>query len=117
MGSGNKVSDGKNFRYIKDRVGAAAIFLSLNTKFAEDEVSVGSLEFQVRTYPSDGGPLEPRPPSFSSAFRSLSSFIKKSAQPVSNKLFPKTVYVFPHALALLREDFSRSPWPSLEIED
>lgn len=108
---------GGDFYYISDRVGAAAIDLILYSKPCEGEVCVGSLGYQVRTYPSDSEPLEPRPPSFSSAFRSLSSFIKRSAQPVSNKKFPKTVYIFPHAMALLRQDFSRSPWPSLNLED
>jgi len=117
MGNGCKIRSSKDFCYIKDRNGAAAIILILNTKPSEGEVSVGSLEFQVRTYPSDNEPLELRPPIFSSAFRSLSSFIKRSAQPVSNAKFPKKVYVFPQAMALLRQDFSRSPWPSLNITD
>lgn len=117
MGSATEVRSGKDFRYIKDRNGAAAILLSLNTRPSEGEVSVGSLEFSVRTYPSDSEPLEPRPPIFSSVFRNLRSFVKRSAQPVSNKLFPKTVYVFPQAMSLLRQDFSRSPWSSLEIKE
>ena len=115
MGKGTKAKTGKNFCYIKDRNGSAAIILSQNTKPSKGEVCVGSLEFAARTYPSDSEPLQPRPPVFSQAFRRLSSFIRRSAQPVSNKLYPKTVYVFPEAMALLREDISRSPWPSLQI--
>lgn len=98
---------GEKFYYIRDRVGAGAIDLILYSRPSEGEVCVGSLGFHVRTYRSVNEPLEPRPPVFSSAFRSLSSFIKRSAQPVPNKLFPKTVYVFPQAMALLRQDFSR----------
>lgn len=117
MGKGIKAKTGKNFCYIKDRNGSAAIILSQNTKPSKGEVCVGSLEFAARTYPSDSEPLQPRPPVFSQAFRRLRSFIRRSAQPVSNKLYPKTVYVFPQAMELLREDFSRSPWPTIEIPD
>jgi len=110
--------DDDSVRYIMQRVGAAAIDLILYKKpSSESEVCVGSLGFHARTYRSVDGPLEPRPKTFSRSFRNLRSFIKQSAQPVSNKLSPKTVYVFPQAMALLRQDFSRSPWPSLEIKD
>ena len=109
--------DGRDFYYIKDRIGAAAIDLILYKKPSEGKVCVGSLGFQARTYPSVAEPLESRPPVFSDVFRSLRLFIKRSAQPVPNKLFPKTVYVFPQAMTLLREDFSRSPWPTIEIAD
>ena len=110
--------DDDSVRYIMQRVGAAAIDLILYKKpSSEREVCVGSLGFHARTYRSVDEPLEPRPQAFSRAFQSLRSYIKRSAQPVSNRKFPKTVYVFPQAMALLRQDFSRSPWPSLEIKD
>lgn len=110
--------DSDRERYIMQRIGAAAIDLILyKNPSSAIEVCVGSLGYHSRTYRSLSEPLEPRPPAFASAFKSLSSFIKRSATPVSNRLSPKTVYVFPEAMALLRQDFLRSPWPSLEMED
>lgn len=109
-------NDDDSVRYIMQRVGAAAIDLILyRNPSSEDEVCVGSLGFYARTYRSAGEPLEPRPAIFSRTFQSLLSYIRRSAQPVSNAKSPKTVYVFPQAMALLRQDFSRSPWPSLKI--
>lgn len=114
LGDGVK-KDGTKFRYIMDRIGAAAIDLTLYNKPLEGEVCVGSLAFQARTYRSEDEPLEPRPAIFSNAFQNLRSFIKQLAQPVSNGKTPRTVYVFPEAMRLLEHDFSRSPWPSLQI--
>jgi hypothetical protein len=114
LGDGTK-KGGRKFRYIKDRIGAAAIDLILSSKPSEGEVCVGSLAFQARTYPSENEPLELRPLVFSKVFQSLRSYIKQSAEPVSNGKTPKTVYVFPKALELLRQNPSRSPWLSLRV--
>lgn len=107
---------GEKFLYITDRIGAAAIDLILYEKPSEGEVCVGSLGFQARTYPSETEPLAPRPKEFSEAFRSLSSYIRRSAERISNSNTPKTVYVFPNAMKLIRQDISRSPWSSIEIK-
>ena len=107
--------DGTEFRYIMDRIGAAAVKLTLYDTPLEGAVCVGSLGFQARTYSSPDGPLDPRPIIFSNTFRDIRSFIKKNAQPVPSGNTPKTVYVFPKALDILQKDFSRSPWKSLQI--
>lgn len=113
LGTGTRKGEG--FRYIKDRVGAAAIDLIVYNRPSGSEVFVGSLAFHPRTYPSPNDPLELRPPIFSKIYQSLRSFIKRSAQPISNQKTPKTVYVFPKAFELLKEDPLRSPWSTLRI--
>lgn len=114
-GHGTKKT-GKDFQYIMDRVGAAAIDLTLyKTPSVNREVCVGSLAFQSRTYPAESEPLEPRPSSFAEVFESLRIYIRQSTEPISNGKTPRTVYAFPNALSLMREDASLAPWPSLHI--
>ena len=106
---------GEKFRYIMDRVGAAALDLTLYNTPAEGEVAVGSLAFHRRIYSSDTEPLQPSPSEFASLFRKLRACIRQSASPIQNSKTPKTVFAFPGALAIMQRDPTRSPWASLSI--
>lgn len=106
-------NSGKKFNYIQDRVGSASIDLIFYTNPNEFNICVGSLSFQTKTYDVNDGTLRICPEEFSKTHRDISSYIKNFAQKISNQKTPKTVYVFPHAMAIIRGDFSRSPWPSI----
>lgn len=114
LNEGTKPS-GEKFQYIMDRVGAAALDLTLYDTPAEGEVAVGSLAFHQRIYSSDTEPLQPSPSEFASLFRKLRACIRQSASPIQNSKTPKTVFAFPGALAIMQRDPTRSPWASLSI--
>ena len=115
VGEGKK-KDGSNFRYIRDRIGAASIDLNLYSWPSIGNISVGSLSFHETTYTTTDGKLDPLPRAYLDIYRNLHSFVKRSSYVARNSRYPKTVYVFPKSLSILREDILRSPWPSINID-